>query len=703
MFETKLGIQAIFNNKKRTFITLGLISLLIVVIVFANALIYTNRASKDLQLELIYGSWTHAFFEESRSSTFDAVGTYYRVSDSFGSFDKTMFELSNFEYYKGREPKSENEVIVTLNVINNLGLSYDLNQVITIDNKEYTLVGIIYPYNEDWIRINYVKYPTIITTGLVSSNKVFFGKAKKLTPFYNVSDYIGVNTYGFPYIDTNGSAFSDRTSEDIDMHVQSFKLTQLLLVASIVVLLVVFKNNVQFYKKRFDILSQLGVNNLGILFYYIPQIILFVLASWLFYNITPTILKYVFNSIDQVRFDIYNKNLVYASEMTLWMIIALNLFALISEKIWLFQTRLMKGIQVLLVMIVCFATIYLVTPLNTHLNEIELPLLQRMRIDWEHSMYYIVNGSMGGFTSEPNPFTSYMNEWEKGDLESLLNHPKTKHLIPFSVKYVSYIRSDNEMGRQAISYHDDEVLQNFNLPITLSSDFINGLSFYIHGDNTAEFAEGDVIYFNDVPFKYEGNFYFDEDSYNTLSLNTGVLISVNGAHRLSFPTDRYNIFMLRAERMSDFLDYDALVRRVAQNADVTNFRLNVERAINRQISITLFKMFEILIQYGLGVAILSLLCLQQLMMKRKTLAIQHFLGVSKVKLILKNATQFALPAIIILLPSIYVVGNQASLTSSLVFNILLGLVFVFIVWLISLVIHINYLKGSLIELLDERE
>jgi hypothetical protein len=161
--------------------------------------------------------------------------------------------------------------------------------------------------------------------------------------------------------------------------------------------------------------------------------------------------------------------------------------------------------------------------------------------------------------------------------------------------------------------------------------------------------------------------------------------------------------MLRLERMSDFLDYDALVRRVAQNADVTNFRLNVERAINRQFSITLFKMFEILIQYGLGVAILSLLCLQQLMMKRKTLAIQHFLGVSKVKLILKNATQFALPAIIILLPSIYVLSNEASLTSSFVFNILLGLVFVFIVWLISLVIHINYLKGSLIELLDERE
>lgn len=212
-----------------------------------------------------------------------------------------------------------------------------------------------------------------------------------------------------------------------------------------------------------------------------------------------------------------------------------------------------------------------------------------------------------------------------------------------------------------------------------------------------------MIYFNDVPFKYEGNFNLDEDSYNELSLNTGVLFSVNGAHRLNFPTDRYNIFVLRAERMSDFLEYDALVRRVAQNADVTNFRLNVERAINRQLSITLFKMFEILIQYGLGVAILSLLCLQQLMMKRKTLAIQHFLGVSKVTLILKNATQFALPAIIILLPSIYVLSNEASLTSSFVFNILLGLVFVFIVWLISLMIHINYLKGSLIELLDERE
>ena len=240
MFEVKLGFQAILNNKKRTLSTLGLISLLITVIIFANVLIYTNRASKDLQLELIYGSWTHAFFEESRFSSFDAVGTYYIVADSLGSFDNTMFELARFEYYSGREPKNENEVIVTLDVINDLGLSYDLNQVIALNQRQFTIVGIIYPYNNDWIRLNYVNYPAIITKGLESSNFVFFGKAKKLTPSYNVNDYIGVNTYGYPYIDTNGAVYSTRMSEELDMHIQSFRLTQLLLVASIVILLVVF-------------------------------------------------------------------------------------------------------------------------------------------------------------------------------------------------------------------------------------------------------------------------------------------------------------------------------------------------------------------------------------------------------------------------------------------------------------------------------
>ena len=111
----------------------------------------------------------------------------------------------------------------------------------------------------------------------------------------------------------------------------------------------------QFYKKRFNILSQLGVSKFGILLYYIPQIILFVMVSWFLYYVTPTILKYGFNAMDQIRFDIYNKNLVYASEKTIWMIIVLNLFVFILEKIWLIQTRLIKVVQTLLVMIVCFA------------------------------------------------------------------------------------------------------------------------------------------------------------------------------------------------------------------------------------------------------------------------------------------------------------------------------------------------------------
>jgi hypothetical protein len=44
-----------------------------------------------------------------------------------------MLDLSDFKYYNGCAPQIENEVIVTPDAINILGISYELIQSITID------------------------------------------------------------------------------------------------------------------------------------------------------------------------------------------------------------------------------------------------------------------------------------------------------------------------------------------------------------------------------------------------------------------------------------------------------------------------------------------------------------------------------------------------------------------------------------------
>src|SRR5690554_526840 len=146
MYEIKLGLQALLRNRKRTFTTIGIIILLISFVVLINAIMYTNSATRDLEKELWYGSWSHAFTDESDPDFFEIIGTYYKITDSVGSFDDNMFELSNFEYYKGRKPQNENEVIITLEALNTLNISYELNQNITIDNYQFEVVGIIYPY-----------------------------------------------------------------------------------------------------------------------------------------------------------------------------------------------------------------------------------------------------------------------------------------------------------------------------------------------------------------------------------------------------------------------------------------------------------------------------------------------------------------------------------------------------------------------------
>ena len=105
----------------------------------------------------------------------------------------------------------------------------------------------------------------------------------------------------------------------------------------------------------------------------------------------------------------------------------------------------------------------------------------------------------------------------------------------------------------------------------------------------------------------------------------------------------------------------------------------------------------------MGLAILALLCLQRLMTKRKTLAIYHFLGESKTKMVLKHSLLYVVPVLIVILPSILFAVNMKIQTSSLVFSSMIGLTFVFILWVVCLLIHISYLRGSLLDLLDERE
>lgn len=709
MYEIKLGLQALLRNRKRTFTTIGIIVFLISFVVLINAIMYTNSATRDLEKELWYGSWSHAFTDESDPDFFEIIGTYYKITDSVGSFDDNMFELSNFEYYKGRKPQNENEVIITLEALNTLGISYELNQNITIDNYQFEVVGIIYPYDVYWIWTEKIDYPSIITTNMASLETTYFGKATKLTPLYNADDYVAINTYAYPFIEIESEAFSQRYDEASILNEQSMKLTQVMLVLMMLVLLLVFKNNAKFYQKRFEVLSQQGITRLGLLKYILPQLILYAVIASLSFYVIHLLFEFGSIPITQIRYANNMGNLHYASIRAFLMIVILHLFSFILERLKIQHTIRLRFVQNLLVFIVSFSIVYIVTPQTITLHEERIPEWETYNQIWEENMVYVANGSLGGVSQEENYFTPYNTEWVVEDFEVLLNHPKTKYLYYWNVRYPQF--SDEEGKRinigefAGIHYFNDDLLNTLELANNVSDDFLKGNSFYIYSDDAIakEIEIGDVVDFNGSPFKYEKSLSTDETQVAGRSLFTGILVSEAGAKRLNLPTDEYNVFRVDVEKMSDFIEYDALVRSVSGKSFFNNFRLNVERAVNREKGKTIFMTLEILIHYSLGLAILALLFLQRLMAKRRTMAIYHFLGESKTKMIFLHSTLFVIPTLTVILPAILIAERLSIQSSSLVFSFIIGLAFVFVLWIVCLLIHIHYFKGSLFELLDERE
>lgn len=701
MYEIKLGLQAIIRNHKRTFTTIGIMMLLIAFVVLINAAIYTNRATRDLGRELHFGSWSHAFSDASQSGAFESVGALYTITHSLGSFDKPMFELSNLEYYKGREPRNEKEAIVTLDAINTLGISYDLGQSVSIDDYQFDIVGIVYSYNVDWNWIVGLDYPWIITTNMLSNKVVYFGRASKLNQFYNADDYVAVNTNAYPYIEIGTELLSQRNEETMRMNEQSLKLTQFMLIVMVMVFAVVFKNNAAFYKKRLEILSQQGFTKWGLFKYILPQLMIYTLMIPLGFYMIHVLFKYGSIPIKSIRYANNMEHLNYASVRTCLIVAVFLLFSFILEAFKLHQTYRLRFVHIILVMVVSFVTVYIATPQIITIYDQRLPLLRMYREVWEASMYYVANGSMGTISEEKTELSHFNTEWEKADFTEVIKHPKTEYVYYWNLRYPQAV--DKDVQYAGINYFNDELLKTLALVDSLSEDFHQGNSFYIFGDGEYDLEIGDLVYFNGLPFYYEQQFGDDVAQVKGIPLFTGLLISEAGAQRLGFPTNKYNMFQVGVEKMSDYLEYDVLMRRVAKQSMFSNLRLTNERGFKRETGITIFMALEILIQYGLGLALLALLFLQSLMVKRRTIAIYHFLGESKTKMIFKNSTSFVLPAASVMLPAILVVGKQAIQSKSLIFSFIIGIIFIIVLLIVCLLIHMNFFRNDLFELLDERE
>ena len=496
-------------------------------------------------------------------------------------------------------------------------------------------------------------------------------------------------------MDQHDGAANIRFEETLLMDQKSFKLTQFMLVVVISVIFIVFKNNAKFYHKRLDILKQQGMSFEGVVRYLLPQVILIMLLVPLMFHLIPQLFEWIVLSLGNNRYDNSISNLSYARNRLIWFLVVIFIISFVSLK-----TRQRGGlgyriIQFLMVMIISYPTLFLTTPTTIDLVENRLPEWKKYDEIRQRSLTYLGSGSMSLFLGEIE------TEWSSDEFVVIKKHPKTKYLFYWNRRVLKPTTLDvNPSEISDIVYFNNDFIDYFEPNYLASDDFIRGNSFYYYGDNEIKYKVGDIVLFNDVPFYYEKKFGSDQPPIEDFPLFSGAIISEEGAKRIDFPTNKYNVFKVGSEDMSDFLEYDFIVRKVSKGSYFENNRLEVERWHNQLRGITIFMVLEVLLQYILTIAILALLYLQKLLIERKSMAVFLLLGESKIKMTLKNAIIFVYPIVI---PLLFILFTTKAEFKILLWNFMVGLLFMLVLWTICVLIQLYYLKDNTFGLLDERE
>ncbi len=182
----KLAIKGMRGRKKQTWLTLVILTMVIIV-VMGSALYSYSSSVGDLQRKKeTYGSWQFAYYEETKerveqlktnSELEVGVGTQLGkiVSSNFigdtkivvgelGSLDQGYLDLRNLKLLSGSFPQKENEIALNSSLLDSLGYSYqsgqtikinllandDLNNTGKIQEYEFTLSGVLFSYDIFW-------------------------------------------------------------------------------------------------------------------------------------------------------------------------------------------------------------------------------------------------------------------------------------------------------------------------------------------------------------------------------------------------------------------------------------------------------------------------------------------------------------------------------------------------------------------------
>ncbi len=158
-----------------------------------------KKTKAEQQFDL-YGSWHAAYLDGDKATleklqnekVIDKMGVSNLIGESskvgiVGTFNEELLEMGRFSLYKGRYPEKDNEIMIELQQLSNMGMDLEIGQKVGVDLTIETINEDFGPYimelnekfyNEkvmpDYLQHHETPFQNIGETTIVVSNDYFF-------------------------------------------------------------------------------------------------------------------------------------------------------------------------------------------------------------------------------------------------------------------------------------------------------------------------------------------------------------------------------------------------------------------------------------------------------------------------------------------------------------------------------------------------
>lgn len=268
----KLTLRKMKNKKKVTLIMF--LALFLSAFFLSSLTLYRDNQERYVQ-ELHfqrYGKWQLVTSNQNKASQFEIIGTMSMIdSTQYGeiaSFDQTMFELANIKLLEGNYPQNNHEIMVDTATLDQMKLPYQCHQTISLEIKgrkyEFTVAGIMFPYKNNWMTIDEMIYPSLITTSINAPFSYYFIFDQRINSSflktYEEDMNVYVNVYSYPSLQISSN------HQDAENHIDSMTfLDYFIFMNGLTIIVTIFFQQIRKRKERIYHLCMIGVKDSFIL------------------------------------------------------------------------------------------------------------------------------------------------------------------------------------------------------------------------------------------------------------------------------------------------------------------------------------------------------------------------------------------------------------------------------------------------------